>query len=530
MNRLLARLLLVCSLPLAAPPVSARVAIDHPDPAAFSAGVGERLGEARTAFDARVEAGGATGADYGQLGMVYQAHDQEIPAGQAYRNAVELAPADARWPYYLGMIEAGAGNFAAAAALFGDSVARNPEYVPAKIRQARAQVEAGELESARVLLEELVEAFPRAAVVHADLGLLAASDGRPEEAVVRLEEALQLQPGASKLHYPLALAYRALGDVEKARSHLEQQGAQEVVFDDPLLNRMRSLSGSFAYFMSLGLAAARERNFEVARDFMLQAVAADPARAEPRVNLARMYEALGNSQRGIEELDGVLADHPGNPLAHFNRGAMYEVIGEESRAATDYRAAIAAQVDMFDAHLMLASNRMRAKDWSEAARGYRKALELRPGRAELLLYQATALQAAGRCQEAVGVLLELVRRLPEEFATLIAYARVAATCPEASDEDRGNALNAARNMYRLDPSFEVTATLAMAEAAVGNFEAALDFNAQAGFMAAREGIDNAIELLRENGQRFEAGEPAAVPWGPAFGYLNPRPLTREDRQ
>ena len=94
--------------------------------------------------------------------------------------------------------------------------------------------------------------------------------------------------------------------------------------------RMRSLSGSYAYYMSLGLTAARNRDFPRALSLMERAVEANPESPEAWINLARMHEALGDSERAVSILDRVLRDFPDNALAWFNRGAIREVGGDHT--------------------------------------------------------------------------------------------------------------------------------------------------------------------------------------------------------
>ena len=230
--------------------------VDHPDPDDFSGTVAEIIREAQATLESGEQ---PSGEDFGRLAMVYQAHEQFIPARQAYRNAAELAPADARWPYFLGILARAGGEFENAIELFQASLEHNPDYVPARIRLARALIDAGRTQRAEHILEDLLRDHPDLAAAHADLGLLAAQRGDHETAVEHLERALELQPQANQLHYPLGLSYRTLGNTELARTHLTQRGPQEVVFPDPLYQRMRGLSGSYAYYISVGLAAARNQ-------------------------------------------------------------------------------------------------------------------------------------------------------------------------------------------------------------------------------------------------------------------------------
>ncbi|MEM6575557.1 MAG: hypothetical protein AAF736_14880, partial [Pseudomonadota bacterium] len=81
--------------------------VDHPDPAGHPPHMRELLAQARERFEASAS---DSASAYGELGMIYQANDFLQPARQAFETAQELAPADARWPYYLGMQAAREGR------------------------------------------------------------------------------------------------------------------------------------------------------------------------------------------------------------------------------------------------------------------------------------------------------------------------------------------------------------------------------------------------------------------------------------
>ena len=519
-------LLVILGLPFA---TAALESIDHPDPAQFSGSVGELFTEAQDNFFSKPDAA-RSGEDYGRLGMIYHAHELHDPAAQAYRNAAEKAPADARWPYFLGILAANDGEFDQAIKYFEAAQKANPEYAPARIRLSRVLRDAGRQSEARVVTELLNDDIPGIAAVVADLGTIALQEQRFDKAVNLLEQALELQPDASRLHYPLGLAYRSLGNTDKAKEHLQAVGDREVFFNDPLFTQMKSLSGSFAYFLSVGMAAARTGNYDLAAQFMRNAMEAEPDRPEPRINYARMLEAQGDIAAATAELRGTIQDHPNNALAHFNMGAVQEIQAEDVSAREYYAKTVALQPDMFEAWLLLGNSHMRDGQYDRAISAYDQAYAIRPGRTGLLLRKGIAQIELGRCSEAVTTLLDLVRKKPEDFEALIAYSRTVAVCPEAGPEDRGNALAAARNMYTLNPDLPVVTTLAMAEAAVGHFDLAIDFQTQALFQAARDGLEDQVERLRENLRRFEDQKPAERPWATNHPVLNPPRLTVEVRK
>ena len=169
---------------------------------------------------------------------------------------------------------------------------------------------------------------------------------------------------------------------------------------------------------------------------------------------------------------------PNHPLARFNLGALEEMEGRERLAAAHYAAAVAAQPDLFEAQLLLANSLLRSRRFAAAAVHYDAALRLRPERSELLLKRAVAEQAGGDCAQAVSSLLQLVRRLPEDFEALLAYSRCVTSCPAARAVDRQNAHTASRNLYRLSPAVALEVTLAIAAVSGGDSRAKVEYQTQ----------------------------------------------------
>ena len=91
-------------------------------------------------------------------------------------------------------------------------------------------------------------------------------------------------------------------------------------------------------------------------------------------------------------------------------------------------------------------------------------------------------------------------------------------------EQRQQALTAATAMYEREPDGDSAETLAMAAAANGHFQDAVDLQAQAMFEALRIGDQNQLAWLRENMTRYEAGQPANAAWPQTAEVFRPRSL------
>jgi tetratricopeptide (TPR) repeat protein len=93
-----------------------------------------------------------------------------------------------------------------------------PEDTTAAVNLARCWLDQGRPDEARQLLDELLVAHPRAAVVLIERGKLALSEGQVTSAERWLREAVALQPAAPGPYYSLFLCLNAQGRTAEAQS------------------------------------------------------------------------------------------------------------------------------------------------------------------------------------------------------------------------------------------------------------------------------------------------------------------------
>ncbi len=496
--------------------------VDHPEPADHPPHMRELLTQARERFEASPP---DSASAYGELGMIYQANDFLKAARQAFEKARELAPADARWPYYLGIQAAREGRFAEAEAAFSESLAANPDYAPARVRLARSHVAQGDSRRARKILEEVTAANPGLAAAHAELGQLLLADRDFDAAVRSLEQALSLQPAASALKTPLAMAYRASGNADRAAELLDQRGTRDVVLLDPLNERLMSNSRSFNYYMSLGVAVAEAgdlaqgiRYLQIARDIA-------PDNPNVQVTLARLLEIDGQLAPAMQAADAALSARPDYALALEQRGVLLEMMGDSLAAAPLYERALALDPELGDARLLLANELMRQGKFAEAAGQLELLVGLRPADPIVALRLAVSRAEAGDCAEAAQLLDQRLRSNPRADLLLV-LARIVAGCEGSPQALTKPVLGALRQLYARQADLEITSTLAMMEMASGSDTAAVEYQQEALFLALRDGLpDSDVAKLRELLEQYRSGEAPQRPW-PAGHPVTAPPVAR----
>lgn len=503
------------------------VIVPHPDAANQTQTMREILDKTRALFDQQQGDAGddksAMSDAYGRLGMVYQALQFEDSAEAAYVNAVMLKPDDPRWHHFLAFLYQEKGGSDRAIAEYLRVLQLAPDYLAARTRlgllfySLDRKVEAEE-EFIVVLAQR-----PDDAAGIAGLGRLAMDEGRYREAIERFERALVLDPQATQLHYQLGVAYRQIGDMSQARLHMDEAGDRIARIEDPWLLTMQAHSQRADFYLGQGLMAAEGRMMKEAYNMFQLAALVDPNDPRAYVSLARASLALGNLEATQDFLGRALLIAPNDPNALFNVGLMNDQGGDTDLAIEYYQRAIEAEAGFADPMIYLANALMRKGQYVEAAGYYAQASQLHKENAAALHLEALAHLASGQCARAMAALDESLTINPASAQALQTRARTYATCPAATAEQKQIALDDAGELYTQLPNLEHAETLAMTKAALGEYEEAADYQAQAMFEAIKAGGTDKFPGLQGNMERYRDRQPPLEAWPVTHPIFYPPP-------
>lgn len=107
-------------------------------------------------------------------------------------------------------------------------------YYALALWKARKDAKDPAIEQAEALLKSAIQANPKFAAAHLQLGILRAEDRDYAKAIAEYQRAIQIDPQLEEAHFRLGQAYRQIGDVQKAKEELRihqqlaQQSAQQV--------------------------------------------------------------------------------------------------------------------------------------------------------------------------------------------------------------------------------------------------------------------------------------------------------------
>lgn len=369
---------------------------------------------------------------FAQLGMLYVAYDFLPPARVCFANAERLVTSDARWPYLGGYVAQLEGDVAAARRGLRRALDLDPRSLPAVLRLARLELDAGELEAAGALFADALERDPSSAPAHEGTGRVAAGTGKPREAIDAFERALELQPGANALHYALAQAWRQLGDVERAREHLALAGDISTTIADPLLSPLTTAARSAQFYLIQGGEALADAEYEVAASAFRAALEQDPQELKAYKGLAYSLDKLGDVEGAIAQLRRAVAEGRSENAAEERRqraeafqalGSLLALTGRDGAAVAAFRDSLALAPAQPGVRLKLANALARTGALRQAVAEYDAVLAAEPEAApQVLVKRATALVNLGRREEALADFRRAVAAAPDDASVRLRYA------------------------------------------------------------------------------------------------------------
>jgi tetratricopeptide (TPR) repeat protein len=468
------------------------------------------------------------GMAWGELGMLYQAHHLQIPASACYQNALRLNPQDFKWPYLAGYLDQEAGRLGDAMAAYEDAIGLNPGYLPITLRQGQVLAELQRPDDARKRFLAVITQDPRNAPALAGMGRLAMTEKDYAGAIRYLEQALAFDPAATRLRYTLAIAYRQSGHLDKARDNLRLRGDVEPSVADPVIAAMARRSRSAQLYLEQGYAAAKAGRDHEAVIHFRKAVEFSPNDASALVSLGQGLARIGDNEEAMRHIERALEIDPDNGAAHYRRGTLLEISGDDAEATGEYRAVLASDPRHLRARFRLANGLMRLGEFRLAAEQY-ESIETTPEQEGLVIYsQGLAELAAWQCEAAIGSFERALALRPNSGEIHQALARSYATCPAIDETRRARALVLAQQLIQARRNQGHAETLAMAAAANGRFQQALQIEQQLLDSARQRQDDRAIGWHEHLVERHTKGEAADRPWplwhpvyNPASGNAGP---------
>ncbi|MBT6783649.1 MAG: tetratricopeptide repeat protein, partial [Planctomycetes bacterium] len=322
-----------------------------------------------------------TARAWGDVAILLDLHQQEGPALECYRKAMELDPTEVRWPY-LGGICASLGDSDEAFRLF-EVAATMIQHAPLSIRQGQINLQRGEYDRADQLFRTALSIDDQLIQGHLGLARCALVTSDLAAAAAHLDRCEQLQPEAGEVASARAHWWRLKGDAQKAQQQLE--AATTRAPREPLPDLLRQQA---VMEQGVGPKWMRERS--------------------------RRLLAAGDSQGAIDLWQQSILDDPQDAASRMELGRVAQQLKKPLLALQEYTEAARLDPDLVEAHLALGVLRMRRGDPAGAEKALRQGLVLDSTSHEILTNLGALMMTTGRGVEGVQFLQRACKVAPDD--------------------------------------------------------------------------------------------------------------------
>lgn len=388
-------------------------------------------------------------ARFMDLGKKFLEKKDYTRAGLAFRNAIQVAPADAEPFYQLGLAYLGAGKRSEAMGSFRKATELNPKHAGAQLKLAgllatvnnRAAVADAETRAQAVAVQ-----FPSNVEALNTLAMTELRLGKPEEAGEHLEQALRRVPGDLESSALLMRTRLSQGDVQGAERAMQEcfrkspesapvalvMGRFYLVTHRPQLaeeqfRRALRIDANYgAALLDLGMTLFHAGEKPGRRDEageIFKRVAALPGKNYKPVYAIFLLEA-GQRDAAVAELERLATEDPTDRTARTRLVKMYLMSGRRADAESLLAGVIAKNPSDADALLQRSEIYMDAGKYQDAQNDLNLVLRYRPDSAEPHVLLARLDQAQGRALNQRQELAEALRINPELAAARLDLARL----------------------------------------------------------------------------------------------------------
>jgi tetratricopeptide (TPR) repeat protein len=357
------------------------------------------------------------GTAWGELGMAFDAHEASMEAKACYRQAMDLDPKEARWPFLLaeqlnwrsdtGTDKEQAVRLYRRAA--NCSAASSAHWATALLSQADLLTELGRASEAAPLYQEVYDVDPSNPWVAYRIGVALADRGESEKAAQILLGLAKSPQARRKSAIALAELNRRAGRTKEADGFDYAAGLlpPDRHWENPFAEQVAELQRGRRALMAHYVAQEAAHD-DRAAVHTATALADQYPSVESQMMLLRALVNAGEYPAALAVADDILRDRDGKRMvtAHLFLGLARLGLAEQAEA--DRRKA--------DTDRLLA----------QAAEAFGESVRLQPNNAPAYFYRAKALLRLGRLPEAEQAARAGVACRPEEWEGYLILADVLA--------------------------------------------------------------------------------------------------------
>ncbi len=353
----------------------------------------------------RVQLAPESGEAWGELAMLLRAHGFDRSADDAFRRAQTLDADEFRWPYLLGVSLENVDPVEAERCL-RRAMALAPSRALPRLPLAELLVAAGRSDEAATLFGEANELEPLNTRALLGLARLESDAGRLAEAETLCRQVEEIEPQSRMVQELLARVLFRQGrrdEAERLRRRLETMPQVETS-DDPFVAEVLVLRRDPNWIAVKAQTMLEQGQTQRAVEYLETVIANHPGRIRFPLQLARTLGGAGRPERAREVLERAVTEFPESAELRLVLGLVLGEMEELAAAAESFDAAIQRKPDYAEAWVWRGRTLRDRMKPEEAERCFRQAIRFRPdlpdGHAEL----GSLLLATGRVGEAVDTL------------------------------------------------------------------------------------------------------------------------------
>ncbi len=353
---------------------------------------------------------------WGHYGEILMAHEWNSEALICFDRAAHLDAKELRWPYLSAIL---LDRHEPEQALAKYEVARSisAKYAPLWMRRGNTLLHLNrtqEAEKSYQAAAELEKDQPQPLI---GLARIAAARDDWKTATSLLEKAKQIAPKNREVLVELTRARLLLGTNPQLGPDEQAallSGEKFETMPDPIFGSIneREVAARFAAMQADSMAA--HGDLQKAAEAYAALIKERPELPRPRLNLASIFMASGQTPLALTTLQEVVRLFPDDPLGHYSLSYALESSQQFAAARRERETAIRLKPDYAEAHFALGLSAEREGEMAQAVQSYRLAIQsdARLVRAHLAL--GLAYQKQGQLEDAIVAMNAAVKLAPSD--------------------------------------------------------------------------------------------------------------------
>ncbi len=314
--------------------------------------------------------------------------------------AVERSPDDTEALYRLGLAHLSLGEGKKAIKPLEKLVKADPDSVDGKLLLARAYRSAGEMDSAKTLLDQSLLQFPDDPTVFAERAALARLTEDFSGAVKHYKKAVELSSEDADLLFNLGEAQQANHNVDDSIATYKKVIAMKPDFSQAKVN--------------LGKALAEKGLFGEAKEILSSVNKATLADSEAHYNLGVIYMREGAIGQATTEFERTLAVNPRHAQALNNLGVAWDARADTKRALEFFKKATTADPTFAEPWFNQGMSHMKLNQPQLATKAFEQALKLEPASSGPYVQLGTLYLKQGKKDRALEAFKKAIASTEEE--------------------------------------------------------------------------------------------------------------------